>query len=219
MTYEILSLSGCPYSWCALLGMEFKGLTFNNKEVEIDELKGFDFNELDPRSKVPVLIDGDTNIYESIAILAYLEVKHPEIPLFGSSAHQTGIIWQRIFEIENKFRDPLEKKITRPLFQGKAQKQASTIQTAVIQTHEILSWVDNILLNDIYLAGKTLSAADFMYMPVVQSLLWATSREDAQALYLCIHPLEKTYPNISNWLQRIEDVPGYYEIYPSHWRN
>jgi len=40
-----------------------------------------DLLELNPYAKVPVLVDGDTVVYESAIIDEYLEEKFPEIPL------------------------------------------------------------------------------------------------------------------------------------------
>jgi len=220
MVYQLSWISGCPNAWCVMLAMEIKGLAYESQRFmsTTRDDKTSKYQALDPRSKVPVLKDGNTTIYESIAILAYLEHKHPEVPLFGTSHQQTGIIWQRVFEIVNNFRDPLDKGITKPLFEGRAVDEAETIQFVVRETHEVLQWVDNILLYAPYLAGKMLSAADVIYMPFVQSLLRAASREDAAPLNLDILPIDKTYPNIAAWLKRIEEIPGYEKTYPPHWR-
>lgn len=88
MAYELLWISGCPNAWCAMLGMEIKGLAYDSRRLESNMHKGLTYHALDPRGKVPVLKDGDKNIYESIAILAYLERKHPEAPLFGINPQQ-----------------------------------------------------------------------------------------------------------------------------------
>ncbi len=46
--------------------------------------------ELNPRGKVPTLKDGDFAVYESIAIMAYLDRKYTEPPLFGETPEETG---------------------------------------------------------------------------------------------------------------------------------
>jgi len=210
-------MSGCPNSWGTMLGMEIKGINYESHQVDSDMLKeeSSSFHPLDPRSKVPVLQDGDTFIHESIAILVYLEMKHSKTPLFGINPKQTAIIWQRVFEVVNNFRDPLLVGITRPIFKGNG---AEIEQNAVDKMHELLQWVDKILLDSSYLAGKIISAADVVYMPFVQSLLRATALVDANKLNLKIFPLDNTYPNISMWLKRIELKPGYNKTYPSHWK-
>ena len=69
-----------------------------------------------------------------------------------------------------------------------------------------------------YLAGDHISAADVVYMPYVQSLLRAASREDAIPLNLGLLPIDKTYSNIAVWLNHIEAIDGYRNTFPQHWR-
>jgi glutathione S-transferase len=41
---------------------------------------------LNPKAEVPVLVDGDTSVYDSTVILEYLEDRHPTPPLYPKSA-------------------------------------------------------------------------------------------------------------------------------------
>ena len=41
---------------------------------------------INPKGQVPVLIDGDVEIYDSTVILEYLEEQHPDPPLFPVAA-------------------------------------------------------------------------------------------------------------------------------------
>lgn len=221
MAYDLYWISGSPYAWSAMLGMAVKGLPYNSHRLDPGkgEHKTPKYLAMNPRGKVPVLKDDDTVIYESVAILAYLEGKHPAPPLFGSTPQETGVIWQRIFEIVNYAREPLDGGITRPLFQGHAQEAAAAIGAAAPQAHECLAWVDGILARTPYLAGETLSAADVVYLPFVQCLTRAAGREDAEPLNLRFLPFEDTYPHISQWIKRMEALPGYDDAYPPHWRD
>ena len=42
------------------------------------EHKAPEYQKMNPRGRVPTLKDGDFVLYESLAILAYLDRKHPE---------------------------------------------------------------------------------------------------------------------------------------------
>lgn len=187
-------------------------------DIDKREHKTPEFLALNPRGRVPALTDGDTIIYESIAILAFLESKHPQPPLFGTTPLETGHIWQRIFEIENYVRSPTDNGLVSPIFQGRAVDAAEEIRAAVPQGHEALKWVDDILSRVPYLAGETLTAADLTYLPTVQRLIRAAGRDDVGPLNLGVLPIGKTYPNIAAWLKRIETLPGYDKTYPPSWR-
>ena len=60
-----------------------KKIPFETVPIDLrkGEQKKPDFLKLNPYGKVPVLIDGDTVLYESIIINEYLDEKYPEPPL------------------------------------------------------------------------------------------------------------------------------------------
>ena len=92
MAYEIYWGAGSPNSWRPLLGLEVKGIEYDSKLLEFSkrEHQTPAMLAMNPRGLLPILKDGDVAVYESIAILAYLDSKHPETPLFGSTAEETG---------------------------------------------------------------------------------------------------------------------------------
>jgi glutathione S-transferase len=49
-------------------------------------------------------------------------------------------------------------------------------------------------------------------------LIRAAGKEAARPLDLNLLPLEKTYPVIASWRDRIRALPGYERTYPPHWR-
>lgn len=100
-----------------------------------------------------MLKDGDFVIYESLAIMAYLESKHPEPALFGVNRKETGIVWQRIFEVMNYARDSINNGVVRPLIRGQAEQTAGAIKTAAVEVHEALRWVEGVLSETAFLAG------------------------------------------------------------------
>ena len=80
MTVELYYLPGSPYAWRVQLCLEHKGVPYSPKKVDFGggEAKSDAFLEMNPRSKVPVIRDGSFTLYESAAILEYLEERYPE---------------------------------------------------------------------------------------------------------------------------------------------
>ncbi len=220
MPYDLYWISGSPNAWRVLLAMEFKGLSYTSHRLDPGkrEHKTPEFLTLNPRGKVPVLKDGDFVIYESIAILAYLERKHPEPALFGTNPAATGHIWQRTLEVMNYAREPIEDGVVRPLIRGQAGANGAAIKAAAVDAHQELQWVDDLLRDAPYLAGDAPTAADISCMPIVQSLARSGRREDALQLGLGFDDFSGRYPSITAWLARIEALPGYDKAYPPHWR-
>jgi len=220
MNYEFYGISGSPNSWRAQFAMEVKGLSYTSHRLDPSkgEHKTPEHIGLNPHGKVPVLKSGSFIIYESIAIIAFLDQKHPEPPLLGNTTEQTGHIWQRTFEVMNYARDSINNGVVRPLIRGQAQRQGPSIQIAASQAHQDLKWVEALLGREPFLAGPTLSLADITYMPIIQGLIRAGGREDAAPLSLGFDDFTNQFPAISKWLNRIETTPGYDAAYPPHWR-
>ncbi|XP_070682291.1 glutathione S-transferase zeta class-like isoform X5 [Malus domestica] len=65
-----------------------------------------EFRKLNPMGYVPVLVDGDTVVADSFAIILYLEEKYPQHPLLPPDLQKKAINYQKY--IEEKVR-PVEK--------------------------------------------------------------------------------------------------------------
>ena len=221
MAYDLYWISGSPNAWRVMFAMELKGLSYTSHRLDPGkrEHKAPEILALNPRGKVPILVDGDFVLYESVAILAYLEQKHPVPALFGATAEETGLIWQRMFEVMSYARDAINNGVVRPLIRGQAEQVGREIKASAIEAHGALEWVESVLSRDHYLAGENLSAADVSYMTIVQGLIRVGGRDDAKALELGFDTFEQTYPAITAWLGRMEALPAYDRAYPPHWRD
>src|ERR1700690_4514667 len=119
MAIEIFWGSGSPFSWRVLLTLEAKGIPYEAHLLEFSrrDHKRPEYLALNPRGQVPTLRDGATIVYESIAIMAHLERRYPEIPLFGVNAEETGGIWRVICEGSSYLDQPAEA-FTLPIYGG-----------------------------------------------------------------------------------------------------
>jgi glutathione S-transferase len=217
---ELYWISGSPNSWRAMLGLELKQLDYASHRLDPGqgEHKRPAYLALNPRGKVPTLVDGQVVIYESLAILAYLEAKAAQPALFGATPRQTGFIWQRLFQVMNYAREPINDGVVRPLIRGQAGVEGKAIRRAARAAHQALEWVDSVLAATPYLAGDELSAADVAYMPIVVGLTRAGQCDDARDLDLGFDTLTGRYRAIGAWLARLETLPAYERSYPPHWR-
>ena len=83
-------MSGAPSSWRVLLALELKQLPYESVRMEMSkgDMKTPEYMAMNPRGQAPLLIDyekgGGTPIYESFAILMFLEKHYRNIPLLSS---------------------------------------------------------------------------------------------------------------------------------------
>lgn len=85
--------SGSPYAWRVQLALEHKALPYERKVLSFSagDTRKPDFLALNPRHRVPVLVDADFVLYESNAIVEYLDEAYPATgaPLFPATcAHE-----------------------------------------------------------------------------------------------------------------------------------
>jgi len=220
MAIELYWGSGSPFAWRVMLTLEIKKLPYESKLLQFStgENKTADYLKLNPRGKVPTLKDGDFALYESLAIMAYLDRKYPEPPLFGKTPEQTGLIWRTISECES-YLVSANDKVVRPIFFGKGLDRVQEIEQAAQTIRQELKSLDERLGPDNWLVGSQISAADIAVFPALQLVLRAAVKDAARPFNLGLLPLAQTFPNLAKWAQRIEALPNYQRTYPPHWRD
>lgn len=220
MAYELYWISGSPFSWRVLLALEIKRVAYESKLVKAmeEEHKQPWFLEMNPRGKVPVLKIGDQSLYETYAILAYLEAEHPSPPLLGATLDETTLVWRLLSEIDNYFA-PAFVEFVRPVLFAGQEEPSDELQATAPPIHKELKVFEGELAQPgrAFLTGKNVSAADIALYPFVKMLLRAAARVNNEAATTGFTLFDKSYPKMAGWMQRIEALPGYENTYPPHW--
>jgi glutathione S-transferase len=219
MAIEVFWGSGSPFAWRVLLALEVKRLPYESHLLEFSQRdhKTPAYIALNPRGQVPTLRDGGYVVYESIAILAYLDRKYPETPLFGTTAEETGTVWQVICESASYLEQAADDFIL-PIYRNQAAEKADQLRALLPTIHEELGRLETRLRERAWLATPALSAADIAVFPFIKSLQRAAGKPAAAAFEHHLSPLSAQYPAIDAWRARIEALPGYERTYPPHWR-
>jgi glutathione S-transferase len=211
--------SGSPFSWRVLLALEHKGLQYESRLLHLDqqEHQSPHMLKLNPRGRVPVLKDGDYVVFESLAVLYYLDVKYPERPIFGTSPEEAGVIMRVICEFQAYAEPSLGRIVTAILADRVAVDFDALTDSMHIVAREART-LEGRLSKEDWIVGANVSATDMVIFPWIQLLRRVLRRELAAELGARFLPMEKNYPALARWIQRIESVPGYERTYPPHWR-
>jgi glutathione S-transferase len=164
----------------AAIFMKEKGIPF--EFVPLDVMQGGHkspaFLKMNPRGQIPCLEDGDVVVYESTAIIQYLERKHPPPPLLPTNDADLALSFTRQAEFLAKLDD---KNIIGSIF-FKKQGIEELGDRVTKLFNELQVW-DGYLENKDYFAG-TFSIADIYVFPFV-----------APYYHLCKLPVTK-FPNL-----------------------
>jgi glutathione S-transferase len=219
MAIEVFWASGSPFAWRVLLALEVKGLRYAGKLLEFSsgDLRKPEYLAINPRGQVPALRDGEVVVYESLAILAYLDRAYPEPPLFGRSAAESARVWQAAVECV-VYLDGVADRFILPLYFGRTAEKGDEVRAALAPIAAELGRLEASLQGRPYLALDALSAADLVVYPMVRSLLRAADKPAAAAFDHGITPLSGRYPRLAAWMGRIEGLPGFDRTFPPHWR-
>ena len=217
---ELYFISGSPPCWSVMLALAVKGLDYTRRRLSnsAGEQKTPEYRKINPRGHVPVLVDDDTVVTETLAVLSYIDAIHPEPPLFGRTPMETARVWQTISEYDGHLRGPVSD-ISRPLFRNKVAEFKEQIADAAAKLHDELVLLSERLSASKCLAGTKASAADRIVFPVLMQLNRAAGQENAAALGLAITPLDTNYPMLAAWQARMKAPPGFESAYPPHWKS
>lgn len=215
MAIEIFWGSGSTPAWRVLLGFLVKGvpyesrlLSFSNRDTRTPQ-----FLAMNPRGKVPTVREGEFSLGESLAILAWLDQKFPNPPLFGTTPEETGHIWRECLEFENYFV-PQMNLVVRPLLFGAAKPETEVHDAALATVTAELDALNAKLAHG-WIVGETLSAADIVWFCGLQTLIRASTRAGGDILG--VWPLHTRWPNVLTWAQRFEALPDFDATFPPHW--
>lgn len=208
--------SGSPYAWKVWLALEHKQLPYEAKRMTFDggELKSPEFTAINPRQKVPAIVDNGFAMYESSAILDYLEDRYPQsgAPLWPGDVHARAVARRRAAEAV-AYVDPLnDKLLTAILVPADQAPDAAAIDAAKKAYAEELARIEDWFIHD-YVAGPQLSGADFTLYPYLAFLGRVDQRKPGYDLKAMLPP--KT----AAWMKRIEALPYFAGTIPPHWKS
>jgi glutathione S-transferase len=206
--------SGSPYAWRAQLALEHKALPYERKVLSFSagDTRKPEFVALNPRHRVPTLVDGDFVIYESNAVTAYLEAAYPGrgSPLFPGDARSQATVWRLMMEVDNYLQQATDAIVDYTFYTKPEERQAQKLADARKAVTEEFAQMTRYLKGD-FLVGP-LSAADFSLYPPV-AFMWRCKVKlpdfDAEGLLT---------PELSAWKKRMEALPYLEKTIPPHWK-
>lgn len=158
------------YVWSASLACSEKGLPFERREIEFHSPEHYRIN---PYGRVPILEHGATRIFETDAILRYLEDVAHDPPLIPDSAVERAAVntWMSVMSCHT-YRHAIPGLVLQYVFpsgpDGSPDRDA--IEASANELDRQLTPLDAHLAGRIFIAGDQFTAADVLWAPVLAAL-------------------------------------------------
>lgn len=214
MTMTLYIGSGSSFSWRAWFALEHKQLPHDIKVLSFDknETRTPAFAKLNPRQKLPVLVDDDFVLFESQAIVEYLDHKYPTAghgPLFPKEIEQAAVTRRLIYEMDAYLTPIMSAFVTQILLKKAEARDKALIEMTREKFLSELKYYAKLMQKPFLMAEKT--AADYALYPTIALALRFEKHYKLN--------LKQALPReISEWMTQIEALPFYETTYPPHWK-
>ena len=212
--------SGSPPCWRVALALEFKGLEYHSHLLHFDrqEHKSPQMLAMNFRGRLPVLRDNDYVVFESLAILYYLDQKYPRSADLRPQRRGGRRDHARDLRVPVVRRAAAEADRRRAARAPASARSMTALAEAMHRVAGEARTIEQRLARSDWVVGESFSAADMMIYPDIRLLLRALQRPEAHELAARFLPMEINYPAIGRWLDRVAALPGHERTWPPHWR-
>lgn len=215
MTLKFYYGSGSPFAWKVWLTLATKDIPHEFERIMFDaaSLKSEAFLKINPRGKVPAITDGTFSLFESNAMVEYLDEKFATRSVLGADP-QSRAINRRLAAESDSYLYPLQREVfSQTLFKGpdKPRDIPAIHKANESAVAELERW-SGYLGEGIYFGGEQTMISDFAVFPILRAFVRVEERES-------VHGLGERMPqNIRAYIKRMEALPEVQKTWPPHWK-
>ncbi|MDA0238504.1 MAG: glutathione S-transferase family protein [Proteobacteria bacterium] len=202
---ELYGFPPSSYTWSARIACAEKGVSYDLKDPEFGTVL---YSKLHPFSKMPVMVHGDFKLYETSAMLRYLDTAF-EGPSLQPADVKAAAVMDQWISAYNDYVYPVIaigmviQRVVVPMRGGVTDEEL--VKTSAEKASHQLSVLEEALTGNDYLAGESYSLADIIFAPI----LWYLAKlPEGEALY-------RDRPAVLAWRERIESRAAFIDTIPS----
>jgi glutathione S-transferase len=188
--------------WMTLLE---KGLDFVTEEVQLSgqQLQP-EFLAMNPFHHIPVLVDGDMTVIESLAILDYLEAKYPQPSMLPTDPHDLAKVRMAEMVAVNELAVAMVPLYPKML--GLGEGDPVVVAEALQKINTCLQFLEGLLDSRPFIGSDKVTLAETVAAPVVATLSFARVE---------LLP----FPKLNDWMTRMQQRPSWSasEATPEQW--
>ncbi len=214
MTLTFYYGSGSPFGWKVWLALEHKGIEYQQQILSFDagDLRKPEFLAINPRGKVPAIVDDGFALYESAAIVEYLEDRYREVgpSLWPLDVQQRARARRMAVEADAYLQPAVERIFEQTFFRGGREPDRAVIDAAKADLVRELRLLG--LCDSDFAVGSTPSAADFTIYPTLAQIRRVDQRFPGHEIADVLDERTASYMDV------IEELPYFARTVPPHWK-
>jgi len=200
--FIVHTIPGSPFARSVLATLEEKGAPYRLAPVVPGTLQSPEHLARHPFGRVPVLQHGDFWLYETQAILRYLDRVLPQQPLTPDDARRTARMDQAMnindwYLFNGVGTVIVFHRIIAPQLMGRAPDEAA-IAAAMPKARTVFAELSRLLGGQSFFAGEALSLADLLLAPAIA--YFTMTPEWAE--------FGVPHANLAAWIERMESRPS-----------
>jgi glutathione S-transferase len=149
------------------LGVSFESVTVN---LLLGDHQRPEFLAINPAHKIPVLVDGDRVVTESVAIVLYLAEKYPDRGLIPTTLEERGEFHRWLLFAVTELEQPLWRIARHTRLYPEDQRLPGDVTIASREFKEMAAILERHMAGREYVVGDRVSVADFV---TAYTLDWA----------------------------------------------
>lgn len=195
--FVVHSIPGSPYGRAVLMGLEEKGVAYRLAAMAPGEHRGALHLARNPFGRIPVLEHGDFTLYETAAILRYLDRLFPEPALTPSGVREAARMDQLMNICDWYFFQGVGnviawERVVGPVLRGKTPDE-DAIAAAMPDARRVFGELARFLGDKSYFCGTDISLADVMLAPHVDFFVGIPEWQE----------LAGGHPHLQAWIARM----------------
>jgi len=196
--FIVFTIPGSPFARAVMITLEEKGSAWQLSPLDPGSLKAEEHLRRHPFGKMPVLQHGDFILYETQAILRYLDRVVPDPPLSPEDPRIAARMDQLMgindwYLFQGCANVIAFQRIVGPRLLG-LEPDLDAIAAAMPRADIVFAQVSRFLADQPFLTGEAISLADLLIGPQIE--FFARTPEWAE--------LTRGRPNIVGWHERLE---------------
>lgn len=202
----MLSMWVSPFGMRVLIGLEEKGVKYENQEEDVTTTKSQLLLQMNPvYKKIPVLIHNDKPVCDSLIILHYIDEVWSSKPFLPSEPYDRALFRFWAGFVDNKFYDSATRVLRT---KGEAQEEAKRDMLANLEFLEgALKQMSR--GRGPYFGGEEFGFVDIVFIPFAS---WFHSYETVGNFKL---PFETQFPLLRAWVKKCMERESVKKILPT----